>query len=90
MSRYSGPKFLMGDLNSVPNSEEVAYLRGEIPLDGTYCLDLEDVWRESPRYSNVAAKPSDRAGLTFSAIEERPIKRVSAFTECLSVGMFLL
>ena len=77
MSRYSGPKFLLGDFNSIPYSEEMAYLRGEIPLQGTYCRDLTDVWRESPQYRNVATKPSDRAGFTFSAIEENAVKRVS-------------
>ena len=79
MNRYSGPKFLMGDFNSIPYSEEMAYLRGEVPLEGTYCRDLTDVWRESPQYRNMATKPSDRAGLTFSAIEDNPTKRVSVY-----------
>ena len=79
MNRYSGPKFLMGDFNSIPYSKEMAYLRGEVPLEGTYCRDLTDVWRESPQYRNMATKPSDRAGLTFSAIENNPTKRVGIY-----------
>ena len=51
-------------------------LRGEVPLEGTYCRGLTDVWRESPQYRNMATKPSDSAGLTFSAVEDNPTKRV--------------
>ena len=72
MNHYSGPKFLMGDFNSTPYSKEMAFLQGEVPFEGTSCRHLTDVCRESPQYRNMAIKPSDRAGLTFSAIEDNP------------------
>ena len=91
MKRYSGPKVLMGDFNSIPYSKEMAYLRGEVPLEGTYCRGLTDVWRERPQYRNMAAKPSDSAGFTFSAIEEYPVKRVRIchyMVECVYMFVF--
>lgn len=70
MSKFSGPKFLLGDFNTIPDSDEMTYLRGEIPLNGTYCKGYTDVWREGPQYSNTSATPPQRAGLTFNAAAE--------------------
>ena len=82
MSKFSGPKFLLGDFNTIPNSDEMAYFRGELPLNGTFCRGYKDVWRDGPQYANMSATPSSRAGLTFNTIDMALTKRVSLPEQC--------
>ena len=88
MQQFSGIKLLMGDLNAEPHSNAIRYynfkccafmnnlpakndrfLQGEVSLGGLWTSELYDIW--TVPFSNKALP-----GLTFSALEEKPAKRV--------------
>jgi endonuclease/exonuclease/phosphatase family metal-dependent hydrolase len=69
MSRFSGYKLLVGDLNAEPDSPAIRFLRGEVNIERVFTDRLRDTWIE-------AGHKSDLDGLTFSSLTDRPTKRI--------------